>query len=201
MPSSSVQPTPAPLTSPSVVKKKRKQRSTQPTGAGRRDRTSKRQRLESRRISPKTSNVLASAAIAVQDAVNPSEETATTDSSLQRGENTCQSDLHTGGNVSQTLPRTSDQLSSKAPVSLTCAAAEASWQVTADLAGPGAKDKNAVDLTSDGLDVDDDRIMMVELADPGMSEKSEFATYTRIRDLRVEVSRTLMTVDKHCLIS
>ena len=201
VPSSSVQPTPAPLTSPSVVKKKRKQRSTQPTGAGRRDRTSKRQRLESRRISPKTSNVLASATIAVQDAVSPSEETATTDSSLQRGENTCQSDLHTGGNVSQTLPRTSDQLSSKAPVSLTCAAAEASWQVTADLAGPGAKDKNAVDLTSDGLDVDDDRIMMVELADPGMSEKSEFTTYTRIRDLRVEVSRTLMTVDKRCLIS
>ena len=214
VPPPSDQPASTPLPSPLMQKKRRKRRgSARHAGAERRNQDSKRRRLESRgvtlktsdvqaqhlepkRILLKTSNMQASTTAVAQSLSSPSDETETTTLSRQAGENGCQSDPHTRVNVSQTRPSTPGQVSSKAPAALTCATAEGPWQVAVDSADPGDEDRKAVDLPSDEPDGSRDQVMMVELADPGMTNNSRFTGHFSPGDLLAEVSGILMVIMK-----
>ena len=210
VPPPSDQPASTPLPSPLMQKKRRKRRGSA-QHAERRNQDSKRRRLESRgvslktsdmqaqRLEPKrvllkTSNMQASTSAVAQCPSSPSDETETTMSSLQAGGNGCQSDLHTRGNVSQTHPGTPGQVSSKAPATLTCATAEGPWQVAVDSTDPGDEDRNTVDLPSDEPDGSRDQVVMVELANPGMTNNSRFTGHFSPGDLLAEVSGILMVI-------
>ena len=204
------QPASTPLPSPLMQKKRRKRRgSAQHAERGNQD--SKRRRLESRgvslktsdvqaqrlepkRVLRKTSNMQASTSAVAQRPSSPSDETETTMSRLQAGGNGCQSDLHTRGNVSQTHPSTPGQVSSKAPAAVTCATAEGPWQVAVDSTDPGDEDRNMVDLPSDEPDGSRDPVMMVELANPGMTNNSRFTGHFSPGDFLAEVSEILMMI-------
>ena len=206
---SSVTP-PSPLPSPLMRKKRRKRRGSA-QHVERRNQDGKRRRLESRgvslktsdvqaqhlepkRVLLKTSNMQASTSAVAQRPSSPSDKTETTTSSLQAGGNGCQSDPHTIGNVSQTRPCTPGQVSRKAPAALNSAAAEGPWQVAVDSTDPGDEDRNTVDLPSDEPDGSRDQVMMVELANPGMTNNSRLTGHFCPGDLLAEVSGILMVI-------